>query len=863
MTREEFSRLTGEGLLFLDGATGTNLQKAGMPAGVCPELWILEHPEALLRLQEAFVEAGSRVLYAPTFGANRIKLQEYGLQDSLAEMNASLVGLSRQAAAGGAFVAGDITMTGRQLCPIGSMQFEELVEIYKEQIRALSEAGADLLVVETMMSLQETRAAVIAAREVCDLPVMATLTFESDGRSLFGTPPECVPVTLQGLGADAVGLNCSAGPDRMKELTERFYAYSEIPVIIKPNAGIPELESDRTVYRMTPEDFSESCLDLVRAGAGVIGGCCGTTPEHIRALVRKLQGVQPLPVRKERRRVICSERRTVEIIPGESLKIIGERINPTGKKTLQKELREGRLDLVRKMAREQEQAGASILDVNCGTGGIDEKQTMINVINEVSLVTDLPLCIDSSFPEVLEAALRIYPGRALINSISCEEAKFSSLIRTAQKYGAMFILLPVSDEGIPETAEARHELLSNALEKAAHSGIRHEDVIVDALAATVGADKKAALNCLETISFCRKRDLPTVCGLSNISFGLPERGFVNAAFLSMAILKGLTLAIANPMQDLLMNTAGASDLLMNREGSDLAYIRRMQEYAERKPLPGTAARTAPADGKGTAAASGRSMASSDNVLSGGSAASSGQALSGGRRTSSGSVTSDGDMASAAAPGTEDPERHPLFKAVLEGNKDGITDLAKRETDGGADAGEIINRILIPAINRVGELFDRKEYFLPQLIASANAMEEAIAFLEPMIVRDSGTEEAALVVIATVEGDVHDIGKNLVTLMLRNYGYRVIDLGKNVPAEEIIDTALKEDAAVVALSALMTTTMVNMKKVLREAKERHYKGKIIVGGAAVTETYARDIGADGYSTDAADCVRLVSRLLGRE
>ena len=309
MTREEFSRLTREGLLFLDGATGTNLQKAGMPAGVCPELWILEHPDALLRLQEAFAEAGSNILYAPTFGANRIKLQEYGLQDRLAEMNASLVGLSRQASAGRAFVAGDITMTGRQLCPIGSMQFEELVDIYKEQIRALCEAGVDLLVVETMMSLQETRAAVIAAREVCDLPVMATLTFESDGRTLFGTPPECVPVTLQGLGADAVGLNCSAGPDRMKELTERFYAYSEIPVIVKPNAGIPELEGDRTVYRMTPEVFSESCLDLVRAGARIIGGCCGTTPEHIRALVRKLDGIKPLPVKTEKRRVLCSERK--------------------------------------------------------------------------------------------------------------------------------------------------------------------------------------------------------------------------------------------------------------------------------------------------------------------------------------------------------------------------------------------------------------------------------------------------------------------------------------------------------------------------------------------------------------------------
>ena len=545
MTRQEFRELTEKGILILDGATGTNLQRAGMPVGVCPEAWILEHPEHIKKLQRDFVEAGSNIVYAPTFTANRIKLAEYGLDNKLAQMNTDLVRLSREAVGGRAFVAGDMTMTGRQLYPMGDLGFEELVDVYKEQAKVLEEAGVDMYVVETMMSLQECRAAVLAIRETNDLPILVTMTFEEDGRSLYGTPPECVPVVLQGMGVDAIGVNCSTGPEKMAAVVKTMYEYSNIPVIAKPNNGLPELVDGQTVYSTTPEQFAEEAKQLITAGARIVGGCCGTTPAHIRALTDAVADMEPLPVLTRKRRVLASERMVHEIIPNETFSIIGERINPTGKKKLQAELRAGSLKLVRQMAKDQTKNGASILDVNMGTNGIDEKQMMLDAIYEITGVTDLPLCIDSSFPEVLEAALRIYPGRALINSISFESKKFRELIPVAKKYGAMFIFLPVTDDGIPKTNEIKHETIRRALAGAEEAGLAREDMVVDAIVGTIGADPEAALKCKGTFEYCsRELGLPTVCGLSNISFGLPDRIFVNTAFLTMAITSGLTMAIA-------------------------------------------------------------------------------------------------------------------------------------------------------------------------------------------------------------------------------------------------------------------------------------------------------------------------------
>lgn len=821
MTREELKELVKNGPVILDGATGTNLQKAGMPVGVCPEQWILENPDVMIKLQKDYVEAGTNILYAPTFTANRIKLEEYGLADRLLEMNQKLVAISKEAAEGKALVAGDLTMTGQQLYPIGELRFEELVEVYKEQAKVIAEAGADLFVVETMMSLQECRAAVLAIKEVCELPVMVSLTYNPDGRTLYGTDPATATVVLQSLGADVIGINCSTGPEDMIEPVKQMAEYATIPILAKPNAGLPELEDGVTVYKTTPEEFAACGKKLVEAGASILGGCCGTTPEHIKALK---EAVKDMPVKEplqKKRRVLTSERKLVEITLDGNFMVIGERINPTGKKKLQAELREGSLNLVREMALSQEENGAAILDVNMGMNGIDEKQMMLDTIYEVTSTVDCPLCIDSSYVEVIEAALRIYPGRALINSISMEQEKIEKLLPIAKKYGAMFILLPLSDAGLPKDSEEKHEIIRKVMEEAIRIGMDKEDIIVDGLVATIGANPKAALECYETFSYCKKElELPTVCGLSNISFGLPERSYVNTAFLTMAIANGLTMAIANPSQELLMNAAFASDLLLAKEESDIRYIERMNMLAEKyagQELVRMPAASGKAD-KTTAA------------------------------------SKDEGAADAAE------EKSPVYTAVLKGNKNIIIEETKKLLAEQKAPAEIINEHLIPAINEVGVLFDKQKYFLPQLIASANAMKLAIEYLEPMLEREDDGEEKATIVVATVEGDIHDIGKNLVVLMLKNYGYNVIDMGKDVPASEIVDTAMKENAKVIGLSALMTTTMMRMKDVVELAGEKGCKSKIVIGGACITESFAEEIGADGYSKDAAECVRLVERLL---
>ena len=815
MTREAFRELVKKGPLLLDGATGTNLQKAGMPVGVCPEQWILENSEVLIDLQKRYVEAGTDILFAPTFTASRIKLKEYGLEDHLEEMNRKLVALSKEAAKGtNALVAGDLTMTGEQLYPLGDLMFEDLVDVYKEQAKIIAEAGADLFVVETMMSLQECRAAVLAIREVCDLPVMVSLTYNEDGRTLYGTDPVTAVVVMQSLGADAVGMNCSTGPEAMLEPIAKMAEYATIPLLAKPNAGMPELIDGQTVFNVEPEEFAEVGKKLVEEGAAIIGGCCGTTPEHIRALKEAVKGIPVKAPLQTKRRMLTSERKSVEITLDGRFMVIGERINPTGKKKLQAELKEGSLNLVRTMALEQEENGASILDINMGMNGIDEKEMMLRTIYEVTSTVDCPLCIDSSHVDIIEAALRIYPGRALINSISLEKEKFEKLLPIAKKYGAMFILLPLSDEGLPKDSAEKHGIIRTIMDEAVRIGMAKEDIIVDGLVATIGANPNAALECFETFSYCKNElELPTACGLSNISFGLPERTYVNTAFLTMAIANGLTMAIANPSQELLMNAAFASDMLLNKKESDIRYIERMNFLSEKYAgMERVMVQKTPA---GTSAAGGET-----------------------RKESTGSG---------------------VFQAVLKGNKEHVLEEVKKMLDGGAKPDEIINEHLIAAINEVGELFDKKKYFLPQLISSANTMKLAIEYLEPMLER-SNTEAMATIVVATVEGDIHDIGKNLVVLMLKNYGYHVIDLGKDVPADVIVDTAMNEGAKVIGLSALMTTTMMRMKDVVELAKEKGCTAKIVIGGAAITESFSDEIGADGYSKDAAECVKLVERLL---
>ncbi|MBR5376087.1 MAG: homocysteine S-methyltransferase family protein, partial [Lachnospiraceae bacterium] len=730
MNKQEFRELTKNNIILLDGATGTNLQKRGLPKGVCPDRWIMDNPEVMIKLQTEYLSGGSRIIYSPTFSCNRAKLEEFGLQNDTVLMNRELAGISRTAidrfraenpSAPECFVAGDISMTGIQLAPVGPMDFEELISIYSQQISALCEGGVDLLVVETMMSLQETRAAVIAAKEVCDLPVMATMTFEEDGRSLYGTDPLTALITLQSLGADAFGINCGAGPDRMLPLIESLSDYAKIPIICKPNAGLPSLgENGETVYDLEPGDFAKGVEKIIKAGASIIGGCCGTDARYIRALADIAKDHQPGKAQAYNKRALSSERSHLIFSLDSPFMIIGERINPTGKKKLQAELREGSFEMVRTFAEEQEKNGAAILDVNMGMGGIDEKEMMKKALDIVTQETSLPLCIDTSFPEVMETALRRYPGRALMNSISAESDRCDRMLAIAKKYGAMFILLPLGDSGLPKDRKEKEENIRLVYDKAMAMGFSKEDIVVDGLVGTVGAIKSAGLDTLETIKYCRGLGLATVCGLSNISFGLPERINVNTAFLSMAIRDGLTMAICNPNQDAIVRAALSTDLLMNKEGADIRYIEYMNENAS---------------------------------------------------------------AQGEAKPKEKAELTPLEEVrqcVIKGNEQAIEALTGKALDAGLDPNDILNNALISAINEVGDLFEKGRYFLPQLIASAKTMEEAIGIIEPLLQKDSDNADAPVIVIATVEGDIHDIGKNLVTLMLKNYGFRVTDLGKNVP-----------------------------------------------------------------------------------
>ena len=825
MNKQEFQALIKENPIFLDGATGSNLLKRGMPAGVCPEKWILEHKEVLIKLQREFIEAGSNILYAPTFSANRIKLKEYGLEEQIREMNHELVAVCKDAAGGNAYVAGDITMTGEQLAPIGKMDFEELITIYKEQISYLVEAGVDLLIVETMMSLQETRAALIAAKEVCELPIMATMTFEADGRTLYGTDAKTAAIGLESLGAAAVGANCSTGPDKMASIIRDMAEVTTIPIIAKPNAGLPFLdENGQTAYDMKEDEFAHGVKLLIEAGASIIGGCCGTSPSYIKAAKNAVGGMQILHGEHKKTesgslRYLTSERKTVAFGLDDNFMIIGERINPTGKtavkKKLQAQLKEGSMEMVTELAEEQEACGACILDVNVGMSGIDEKAMMLRAIEAISQISSLPLAIDSSHVDVIEAALRRYPGRALINSISYEKAKMEALLPIAKKYGAMFILLPLSDKGLPENIQEKTEIIEIIQKRAYEIGMRKEDIVVDGLVATVGANKTAATETLETIRYCYENGLATSCGLSNISFGLPERSYVNTAFLTMAIREGLTMAIANPSQELLVSIAFASDLLLNKKDADIRYIQLMDAVKQKREETGE------------------------------------------------TVAKSSGIRIANKPENESDKLTVLEKLradVLKGNKSGIVEDTKKAIEDGNEPGKLLDEILLPGINEVGELFDKGKYFLPQLIASAEAMKASIEYLEPLLMKENDDKEMPVVVIATVEGDIHDIGKNLVTLMLKNYGFRVIDLGKDVPKEKIIEAAVKYNAKVIALSALMTTTMQQMKHVINYAKEKNVDAKVIIGGAVITQEYADEIGADGYSKDAADAVKLTQRIL---
>ena len=802
MTYQDLVKRVDKEIVILDGSMGVWMQQKGMPAGVCPEAWYLENPSVVEDALAQYVAAGSSVIYPPTLGANSVKLREYGLEKDAFSINRELAALSRRAAGGRALVAGDISMTGEYVEPFGELSFEDAVKCFAGQIEGLIAGGVDLLVIETMMDIQETRAAVIAAKEVCDLPIWVSVSFSEDGRTLTGTDPLTALITLQSLGADAVGANCSAGPDTMVSFIEAMKPYAKVPLIAKPNAGLPCLQDGCTVFDMDAETFAGHCVSLAKAGANLIGGCCGTNPDYVRILSDRLSGLPPAPLKGKQGLRITSAQSTAAFDAGEGTVVIGERINPTGKKAFQAELREGKMDALRQMALDQARDGAAVLDVNVGMGGVDEAALMGKAVCELATLTAAPLCIDTSDPAVAEAGLRIYPGRALLNSISLEPARVREMLPIAAKYGAALILLPLDETGIPETVAQRIGLIDKLYEIIRGYGYTKEDILIDGLAMAVSAEQNRPRQSLETIQWVNDTfGAATVIGLSNISFGLPRRGYINGAFLAMAIDSGLTAAILNPGDELLSGIRRASDVLCEKDNGSGRYV---QAYAN-APAPKAAA------GK------------------------------------------EGDTASR------------ITDAILTGARDSIAELVSAGLAEGMEAKVIMNDLLIPALTKVGDLFEEKVYFLPQLIRSAETMEAAFSVLEPRLAADR--EDAAgrkpTVVIATVQGDIHDIGKNIVALMLRNHGFAVIDLGKNVSAETIAAEAQNHHADIVALSALMTTTMERMEEVIGLLRERGLPCRVMVGGAVVTQAYADQIGADGYSADATQavkCAKILSNTL---
>ncbi len=774
-----------EHILVLDGATGTYLQNSGMGPGVCPETFVLEHEDIARDMYRAYIKAGSKAVFACTLGANAIKLKEFGLENEVVRINKEIVAMAARAVGGEAFVGADVGSTGLFLEPLGDLGFERAVDIYKQQITAAEQGGADFIVIETMIDVQETRAAVIAAKECCSLPVVASMTFDSSGRTLTGTSPAAAAITLISAGADIVGLNCSTGPEEMIPFVKSMKEVSSVPLLVKPNAGMPHIAGGRTHFDLSCADFRTFVRPLCEAGANLIGGCCGTGPDYIRAINEEIKGLRPLPWRQALPPAVTSM--SDEVYFGGEFRVIGERINPTGKPKLKEALKNGDVYEVLDMALEQKNSGAHILDVNVGMPEIDEKPTMERTIEAVAARAKLPISIDSSKADVIERALRIYPGRALVNSVSTKAESLSGLLPIIKRYNAMFILLPIGDNGIPQTANERIEEIQKAYAAITKAGLGRESMLVDGLVMAVSSDPGAGVVTHDVVEWCSKNGFNTVLGVSNSSFGLPERKFINSAYLVMAIKNGLKSAIMNPNDELMMDMCHAAEALTGADAGFKRYIKRFSD-------------------------------------------------------------------------TRVPEHDAkdIAEAVLTGKKMPITAMIDAEIAKGAKPEQIINGMIIPALQQVGDLYERKVYFLPHLIYSAEAARAAFDHLEKHYI--TGTQEGKKkVVIATVKGDIHDIGKNLVAMLLRNHGFAVTDLGKDVPAETIVEAAAAQDADIIGLSALITTTAKEMENVIALAKQRKLRAKVMVGGAVVTENYARSIGADAYAADAAGAVREAARL----
>ena len=786
-------RINENETIIFDGAMGTMLQKRGLKRGEIPELLNLTSPEIIRSIHDEYFDAGCDVVSANTFGANRYKAEKTGR--SLADLVSSAVEIAKKAAScrKKKYAALDIGPCGRVLQPTGDLPFEEAVEVFSEIVRAGSKAGADLILLETFTDLYELKAALIAVKENSNLPVLATMSFEENGTSFFGATVESMVLTLQALGADALGVNCSLGPKQLVPIVERLLRASSIPVMVQPNAGLPLFENGEARYDVTSEEFADHIKKFVEEGAVIVGGCCGTDPGYIRLVKERLKGVTSLRKRPLLRTGVCSPSRSVFF--GDDTVIIGERLNPTGKKALQAALRVKDMDHVLKEAIRQQEQGAHILDVNMGLPDIDEPEMLKKAVIEIQSVIDLPLQLDSSDPNALEKAARVYNGKPLINSVNGKKVSLQKILPIVKKYGAAVLGLTLDDDGIPSSAEGRLRIARNIMEEAQKIGIPKEDVLIDCLVMTVSAQQEQAAETLKAVRMVREElGLKTVLGVSNVSFGLPSRQIINRTMLTMALMQGLDAPIMNPGDEGMREAIAAFRVLMGKDPQAAGFIAEYSGSHEMQP---------------------KKEAGTERSF---------------------------DLPQAI--------KHGLKREAEKATESLLSKMGPLE---------IIENEIIPSLDSVGKEYESQTIFLPQLIKSAEAAKASFELLRRIISKEgsAGSEVRAKMVIATVQGDIHDIGKNIVKVIMENYNFRMIDLGKDVPPEKVVEAVKENSAEIVGLSALMTTTVSSMKTTIDLLRKECPWVKVIVGGAVLTDSLAEYVGADHYAKDAMQAVRILS------
>ncbi len=789
-------------IYIFDGAMGTMLHDAGLPTGSCPELWNMEQPAAITAIHKSYIASGADIIETNTFGANRIKLTHYGLQDKVFAINSAAVKAARAACSSSTKVAGSVGPTGKLIAPLGDLTFDDAYDVFFEQISALDQADVDMIIIETIIDIQEMRAALLAAKTATNKPVICQMSFGDDGRTVTGTDPVTAAIILEAMGADIIGANCSLGPSQLLTIVESMSKVTNCPISIQPNAGMPKLVNKQTVFPMTPEEMGAWAIRLAKAGASYIGGCCGTTPLHIKAMKEALNDIAApiLPRAKAltKTTALTSRSKTIYIGAGQPTAIIGERINPTGRKQLAADIREGQFMSVKKEALEQLRAGAHILDVNMGVPGIDQAYAMQHVIQELSMLVDAPLVIDTTDPIALEAGLKAYPGRALINSVSAEPERLEVFLPLAKKYGAAILCLPIAPGGVPATALERLHIIRQITQAAFAAGLRPQDFVLDALVLTAAADAKAGSEVLATLKLYREQlGYPTTMGLSNISFGLPRRDIINSTFCAMALISGLDAPILNPYDPLMQDTLAASAALLGHDANGRNYS---MEYA---PNKNTEEKSTPVIAKGLV--------------------------------------------------------EQIRQAVISGEKEAVIPLVKQALAEDISSASITEEGLTAAMNEVGIAFGSGRCFLPQVLLSAETMSAAFTTIKGILPAHTITS-LGTVILATVKGDIHDLGKNIVAALLENSGFRIIDLGKDVSTETIVEAALAHNADIVGLCALMTTTITQIDQTIAALKAAGSTTKTLIGGAVVTEEYALTAGADAYAENGVEAVTIAKKLL---